>query len=248
MNLFKYLLRIGDDMLIHGHRLSEWCGHAPMIEEDIALANIALDCIGQSNIFLEQAALINDSVKDQDELAFRRTEREFTNLQLVEQPNEDFAYTVVKLYWISEYYVLLFDKLRESNNQVVRAVAEKSLKEVKYHLRHSRTWVLRLGDGTTESNDRIQNAADDLWVYTGEMFEDDDLTKDLSEKGIAVLNSSIKAEWQENVSRLFEQAKLKLPESGFFVTGGRIGNHSEFLGHILSEMQYLQRTFPDAQW
>jgi ring-1,2-phenylacetyl-CoA epoxidase subunit PaaC len=247
--LFQYLLKLGDDRLILGHRLSEWCGHAPTLEEDLALANISLDCIGQSSAFLSLAAEIENKNRTEDDLAYFRDENQFKNLQLVEQPNEDFAYTITRQFFVDAFSIYFYDELQKSNFEKLAAIAAKSLKEVKYHFRHSREWIVRLGDGTEESHNKIQNAVDDLWRFTGEIFMKDENDKKLIGEGIAVSTEKIKSKWDETVSEIFKKATIKKPgDDVFMLSGGRIGIHTEHLGHLLSEMQIVARSHPNAKW
>ena len=247
-DLFEYLLRLGDDRLILGHRLSEWCGHAPMLEEDIALANIALDCLGQANAFLSLAGEVENKGRTEDTLAYFREAVDFRNVKLVEQPNTDFAYTIVRQFFIDVFAFHLYETLSGSEYKPLAAIAEKSLKEVKYHIRHSSEWVLRLGDGTEESHNKTQNAVDNLWQYTNELFEEDSINKRLTQTGIAVNLNYIKEKWNLQVERILQKATLKIPERTYLIGGGRTGNHSEHLGHLLAEMQIVARSFPDATW
>lgn len=247
-NIFEFLLRLGDDRLILGHRLSEWCGHAPILEEDIALANIALDCIGQANAIYSIAAELEDKERTADDLAFFRNERDFKNLQLLEQPNEDFAFTIARQFYYDEYSFLLYDKLKESSFKELSGIAEKSLKEIAYHVRHSKQWILKLGDGTDESHKKIQEAIDALWIFTNEMFANDKVISELVNDNIIPNLQSLKGEWIASISKILEEATLSLPNSEDFTSGSRDGIHTEYLGHLLAEMQILPRSFPNAKW
>ena len=246
-NLFTYTLRIADSSLILGQRMSEWCSNGPTLEEDIAMSNISLDMFGQANGFYQYAAQL-DGTKSADELAFRRNEREFFNHQLVEQENRDFGTTMVRNFLHDVFNFLFYTELSKSKDETLSALASKSLKEVKYHLRHSSNWLIRLGDGTAESNTKTQVALDELWMYTGELFEMDDLDTELLNSGIAVDNSSLKSDWDTMVNKTLVKAKLTRPEDAYMATGGKKGLHTEYLGFILSEMQFLQRAYPDAKW
>jgi ring-1,2-phenylacetyl-CoA epoxidase subunit PaaC len=247
--IFEYLLRLADDRLIIGHRLSEWCGHGPIVEEDIALANIALDCIGQATNLLKLAGEVEGEERNEDDLAYFREAIDFRNLILAELPKGDFAFTIARQFLFSAYSYLLLPKLTESKFEPLAAQAAKALKENQYHLRHSSEWMLRLGDGTEESHRRVQKAVDDLWMYTGEMFEEDDLQQKLVNEGIVVNSTELKPEWKEMVADVISQATLKLPDDDIYMmSGGRFGRHSEHLGHLLSEMQILARSFPGAKW
>ena len=246
-SLFTYTLRIADSSLILGQRMSEWCSNGPTLEEDIAMSNISLDMFGQANGFYQYAAQL-DGTKSADELAFRRNEREFFNHQLVEQENENFGTTMVRNFLHDVFNFLFYTELSKSKDETLSALASKSLKEVKYHLRHSSNWLIRLGDGTGESNTKVQDALEELWMYTGELFEMDNLDAELLNSGIAVDNSALKSEWDRMVNKTLVKAKLTRPEDAYMATGGKKGIHTEYLGFILSEMQFLQRAYPDAKW
>ena len=246
-NLFTYALRIADSSLILGQRMSEWCSKGPTLEEDIAMSNISLDMFGQANGFYQYAAQLN-GLKSADELAFRRNEREFFNHQLAEQENGNFGSTIVRNFLHDVFNFLFYTQLTNSKDETLSALASKSLKEVKYHLRHSSNWLVRLGDGTAESNAKAQVALEELWMYTGELFEMDTLDTELLNTGIAVDNSALKSDWDTMVNNTIAKAKLIRPEDEYMATGGKKGLHTEYLGFILSEMQYLQRAYPDAKW
>jgi len=246
-SLFTYTLRIADSSLILGQRMSEWCSNGPTLEEDIAMSNISLDMFGQANGFYQYAAQL-DGTKSADELAFRRNEREFFNHQLVEQENGNFGTTMVRNFLHDVFNFLFYTELSKSKDETLSALASKSLKEVKYHLRHSSNWLIRLGDGTGESNTIVQDALEELWMYTGELFEMDNLDTELLNNGIAVDNSALKLEWDIMVNKTLVKAKLTRPEDAYMATGGKKGLHTEYLGFILSEMQFLQRAYPDAKW
>ena len=246
-NLFTYTLRIADSSLILGQRMSEWCSKGPTLEEDIAMSNISLDMFGQANGFYQYAAQLN-GLKSADELAFRRNEREFFNHQLAEQENGNFGSTIVRNFLHDVFNFLFYTQLTNSKDETLSALASKSLKEVKYHLRHSSNWLFRLGDGTAESNTKAQVALEELWMYTGELFEMDTLDTELLNTGIAVDNSALKSDWDTMVNNTIAKAKLIRPEDEYMATGGKKGLHTEYLGFILSEMQYLQRAYPDAKW
>jgi len=246
-NLFTYTLRIADSSLILGQRMSEWCSNGPTLEEDIAMSNISLDMFGQANGFYQYAAQL-DGTKSADELAFRRNEREFFNHQLVEQENGNFGTTMVRNFLHDVFNFLFYTELSKSKDETLSALASKSLKEVKYHLRHSSNWLIRLGDGTGESNTKVQDALEELWMYTCELFEMDNLDTELLNNGIAVDNSALKLEWDIMVNKTLVKAKLTRPEDAYMATGGKKGLHTEYLGYILSEMQFLQRAYPDAKW
>jgi len=244
----EFALRMGDSCLILGHRNSEWCGHAPALEEDIALANTALDLIGQTQLWLELASEAEGKGRTSDELAFLRDVSSYRNLLLVEQPNGDFGRTLMRQYLFDAWHLPLLKALMSSADKRVAAIAEKASKEVAYHLERSADLVVRLGDGTAESHARMQAAVDFLWPYTGEMFIADALDEELAASGLAPEPGSLKATWQEHVGRTLTDATLKAPEKSFAQKGGRRGVHSEHLGFILAEMQFLQRAYPGARW
>lgn len=247
--LFEYCLWLGDNSLISGQRLSEWCGHGPMLEEDIALTNIALDLIGQARTILDYAAQLETPKRTADELAFYRDARQFRNSLLVEYPNTDFAFTILKQYLMSEFNLLLYDKLKTSSDSFLSGFAAKSEKEVIYHLRHSRDWMLRLGGGTDESNTKLKNAVEELWLYTDDLFCTTDEEAQLVEAKIIPDISVMKEAWKSKVAITFEQSNLMIPTSNNFMrTGGRKGLHTEHLGYILAEMQFLPRAYPGAKW
>lgn len=247
--LFELCLQIGDDRLILGHRLSEWCGHGPTLEEDIALGNIALDCIGQASAFLGLAAEFEDRGRSADDLAYRRDCADFKNVQLVELPNGDFACTILRQFFYDAFAVPYLEKLAHTQHPEVAGLAAKSLKEASYHLRHSSEWVKRLGAGTEESAKRINQALTTLWRYTNELFVDNAVVKRLAQQGLGVCPSALVSNWQATVAAIFKDATLNVPEEqSAFVAAGRKGNHTEHLGFILAEMQFLPRAYPDAKW
>jgi ring-1,2-phenylacetyl-CoA epoxidase subunit PaaC len=246
--LVLYTLRRADDALILGHRLSEWCGHAPMLEEDMALANMGLDLLGQARALYSYAAQIEGKGNDEDKLAYLRDVRQYRNLLLVEQPNGDFAHTLVRQFFYAAFADLYWRAMMQSSDTTLAAIAAKSEKESAYHLRHSSEWMLRLGDGTVESHARAQTAVDDLWAFTGEMFDADDSERALIDSGIAIDPATLHPQWLKTVSSIVSEATLALPSTGWMQKGGRSGRHSEHLGHLLSELQSMQRTFPGASW
>lgn len=246
--LFEYTLRLGDNALILGHRLSEWTSHGPILEEDIALSNIGLDMLGHAEAFLKYAAEVEEKRRTADDLAFKRPEREFLNTLLVEQPNGNFAQTIARQFFKDGFDIILFAQLSDSKDETLSAIAAKSLKEIKYHLRHSSQWVIRLGDGTEESHQRMQDGVEAMWPYTGEQFEMTEADEVLIQEGIAVDLKSIQPEWEKMVSDVLEEATLKKPEDVFMHSGSRKGVHTEKLGFLLAEMQYLPRAYPDAKW
>ena len=246
--LVLYTLRRADDALILGHRLSEWCGHAPMLEEDMALANMGLDLLGQARELYAYAAKVEGKENDEDKLAYLRDVRQYRNLLLLEQPNGDFARTMVRQFFYAAFADLHWRAMMKSRDATLAAIAAKSEKESAYHVRHSSEWIVRLGDGTAESHARAQEAIDDLWAFTGEMFEVDDSERALIDAGIAVDPAALRPQWLETVSDIASEATLVLPKSDWMQQGGRSGRHSEHLGHLLSELQSMQRTFPGATW
>lgn len=247
-HLFEYVLRIGDDALILGHRLSEWCGHGPILEEDIALTNISLDLIGQATSLLEYAGKLEDKGRSADDLAFLRFDKDYRNLLLVEQPNGDFGMTIMRQFLYDAYQVPLFEALSNSKDPHLSAIAEKSLKESKYHLKHSSEWVIRLGDGTAESKERIQTSLDELWRYTGELFWEDHVDQALKAEGIIPEPSELKVRWNKIVEDVLNEATLEIPQTEWQFDGGRRGLHSEHLGYILTELQFMQRAYPNMEW
>ncbi|MFU0870504.1 1,2-phenylacetyl-CoA epoxidase subunit PaaC [Kluyvera sichuanensis] len=242
-----YALRLGDNGLVLAQRLGAWCGHAPELEIDLALANIGLDLLGQARNFLSYAAELNGS-GDEDTLAFGRDERQFSNVLLVEQPNGNFADTIARQFFIDAWHVALFSRLVNSRDAQIAAIAAKGLKEVRYHLRFSRGWLERLGNGTDYSTQLMQQAVNNLWRFTGELFMADELDISLSEQGIAVDPRELAAEWQTTVHTALLDAGLQIPEEAAFRRGGKQGLHSEHLGPMLAEMQYLQRSYPGQHW
>lgn len=246
--LFAYLLRLGDNCLILSQRLSEWCGHGPVLEEDIALTNIALDLLGHARFWLSYAGEVEGAGRDEDKLAFLRDAGEFRNVLLVEQPNGDYATTTARQFYFDTWHFHLLKALRQSADSRIAAIAQKALKEVAYHLERSTDWVVRLGDGTEESHRRMQTAIDDLCMYTGELFEMDDVDAEMCASGIGVNLESLQAPWTEHVERTFAEATLRVPTGKWMQRGGKRGVHTEKLGYILAEMQFLQRAYPGAQW
>lgn len=247
--LFEYLIRLADDRLILGHRLSEWCGHGPILEEDIALANIALDYIGHAASLYEYAVEIEGEDRHRDDLVYFRNDVEYKNLKLVELPKGDFGYTIARQFLFSAFSYFLYEKLADIADEQFGGMARKHLKEVKYHLRHSREWVFRLGDGTDESHRRMQKAFDDLWTYTDELFYMDEIEELLLSDDLAVDTQGFKEDWKQLVIKVLTEATLDVPDfDQYMAEGGRKGLHTEHLGHLLAEMQHLRRSYPDAKW
>jgi ring-1,2-phenylacetyl-CoA epoxidase subunit PaaC len=242
-DLIDYLLHLADSTLVLSQRNSEWCGHGPVLEQDIAITNISLDLLGQARNFYQYAAVLKGNGATEDTLAYLRTEREFKNLLLVELARGDWAQTILRQYFFSQYQLLLFEKLQQHNDSQLAAITAKAMKEVMYHVRWSSEWVIRLGDGTNESHQRMLNAINELWNYTGEMF---------MPAGYEINSGSdpsqLKNEWTEKVLAIFDQATLPLPGNVYMHIGGKTGRHTEQLGYILAELQYMQRTYPGATW
>jgi ring-1,2-phenylacetyl-CoA epoxidase subunit PaaC len=245
---FEFLLRLGDTTLILGHRVSEWCGHAPALEEDIALANVALDLIGQTQMWLGLAAEVEGRGRTADDLAYLRDAWDFRNLLLVERPNGDFGHTLMRQFLFDAFHFELLKALQASSDPRVAEIAAKAAKEVAYHLERSSDLVIRLGDGTAESHRRMQDALDALWAYTGEMFLADEKDLAVAEAGIAPNPRELETAWKTTVHDVLSAATLAIPESGFAHKGGKRGIHTEHLGYVLAEMQFLQRAYPGASW
>jgi ring-1,2-phenylacetyl-CoA epoxidase subunit PaaC len=246
--LINYTLHLADSTLVLTQRNGAWCGHGPILEQDIAITNITLDLVGQCRNFYQYAAKMIGEDCNEDKLAYLRTEREFKNLLLTEQENGDWAQTIVRQFFFSVYQYFLFEKLQHSKDEQLAAIAAKSLKEVTYHVKWSSEWVIRLGDGTAESNERMQKAIMALWQFTGEMFVPSDYEKALVDENIISNVDLLKDVWMEKVTSVFEEATLPIPENIFMQSGGKNGAHTEKLGYVLSEMQYLQRVYPGAEW
>jgi len=243
-----YLMRLGDNALVLAQRLSEWCGKGPAFEEDMALTNTALDLIGQARMWLSYAGEVEGRGRDEDALAFRRDSHEFTNLLLVEQPNGDYANTVVRQFFFDVWHQLVLDALTRSADDRIADIASKAIKEVAYHLRRSIDLFVRLGDGSAESRRRMQAAVDELWMYTGEMFKADETEELLGAQGLACDPSTLKDAWLAMVHEVFAEATLELPAGEWMQKGGKQGRHGEHLGLLLAEMQFLQRAYPGATW
>ena len=244
----EFVLRLADNCLILSQRLGEWCGHGPELEEDMALTNIALDLNGQAQNWLEYASELEQGQQTPDMLAFLRDAAEFRNCLLLEQPNQDFAYTMARQFYFDSWHNLMLTNLLDSADQRIREIGEKSLKEVRYHLRHSSGWVIRLGDGTDESNRRMQKAIDDLWCHTGELFTPDAVDEAMCAQGIGPDLTKLHTRWLAGVQAVLSEATLHVPESDWMHAGGKQGIHTEALGYLLAEMQFLQRAYPQAQW
>ena len=246
--LFQYTLRLADNALVLGHRLSEWVGHAAVIEEDLAFGNMGLDLIGQARALYTYAGEVEGKGRDEDALAYLRDANDYRNILLVEQPNGDFAVTMVRQLLYGAFAHPYFEALTRSKDATLSAIAAKAAKEMAYHLRHSAEWVIRMGDGTDESHDRAQAALEELWPYTAEMFEVDQIERALIEAGVAVDPASLRATWDKTIDDVLAEATLTRPQDGYMQSGGRVGRHSEHLGFILAELQFLQRAYPGATW
>ncbi len=247
-NLFEYTLRIADNALILGHRLSELCGHGPVLEQDIAVTNIALDLVGQARTLYQYAAEVQNQGKTEDDIAYLRDVYDFKNLLLVEQPNGDFAHTIVRQFFFSAFQYPYFQKMAYSNDDILRGVAEKAVKELAYHLRWSSEWLIRLGDGTAESHQRAQKAVDNLWTYAGEAFIADELDNWAITEGVGVALENIKTSFDKTVNDVLAEATLSKPSDLYMQKGGKKGQHTEYLGYILAEMQFMQRAYPNMAW
>lgn len=244
----NYILHLADNALILGHRLSEWCGHGPVLEQDMAMTNIALDLVGQSRNLYQYAAKIDGQEKEEDHYAYFRDAIDFKNLLLVEQENGDFAKTVLRQFFYDAYNYHLYSHLLKSKDESLAAIAEKSIKEITYHLRWSAEWVIRLGDGTEESAKRTNKALEELWPFTGEIFLPADYEKEAAQQGYGVNPNTLKADWEKEVKHIFAEAKIKYPEEAWMQKGGKTGRHTEKLGYILADMQFLQRAYPGQKW
>ena len=246
--LINYCLRLGDSSLILGQRMAEWCSNGPVLEEDIAMTNISLDLFGQSRMLYSYIAELEGGDSTEDSIAFKRNEREFFNTLISERPNGHFGDTIARNFLIDAFSFHYYKQLIKSTNEVISAFAEKSLKEVTYHLRHSSEWMVRLGDGTDESKSKIQTSLNKVWKYSADMFDVNDGDLKLIESGVAVNPEKIKSDWSETIDNVLKRAKLERPKNGYFHMGSRKAIHSEYLGHLLTEMQYIPRAYPDAKW
>ena len=244
----NYILHLADNGLILAQRLGEWCGHGPVLEQDIALTNIALDVLGQARYFYQYAAEVDGSGKTEDDFAYFRDEREFKNFLLIEQPNGDWAHTLMRQFFYDNYCQLLYTQLLKSKDEQIAAIASKAIKEVNYHLKFTSEWIIRMGDGTEESHKRIQEAANHLWEFTGEFFVPTLYELEMVKEGIAPDVASFKNAWQARVNEIFAEATLQVPQASWFQSGGKTGVHSENLGLLLTDLQYLQRTYPGNSW
>ncbi len=246
--LYQYTLKLADDSLILAQRLGEWTGHGPFLEEDLALTNVTLDIFGRAKSLMEYAAKLQGEGKSEDDLAFHRHERQFVNCLICEQANGDYAKTILRQAFIDSFDILLYTALSKSKDETLAGIAAKSVKEIVYHKRHSHSWVNRFGNGTEESKKRLQTAMNELWRFTGELFESTEEDKKLAAEGLAVDFASLKEAWEKDIHALLQQANLQIPENTYMQTGGRKGVHTEHLGFLLSEMQVLPRMLPEAKW
>ena len=270
-NHILYTLQLADNALIYGHRLGEWCGHGPILEQDIAITNMSLDFIGQTRGFFQHAAnlfnalpqqektgfflsvSLDEKIKsgenlDEDDLAYLRDSWDYRNILLTEQPNGDWAMTITRAFFFDVFNFLYYKELQKSKDIQLAAIAEKSLKEVTYHKRWSSEWMIRLGDGTEESHTRLQNAVNDIWSFTGELFLMSDAEKAMLQEGVSVDTSALKDAWKQEVDAILKEATITLPENDWMHKGGKSGKHSEHLGYILAELQFMQRAYPGMKW
>ena len=247
-NLFQYILGIADNSLILGQRLGELCGHGPSLETDIACTNISLDLLGQVRSYYQYAAKIAGDGRTEDDIVMLRQEREYLNVLLVEQPNTDFGYTMARQFLFDAYHLLFLYELQKSKDLTLSAIASKAVKEVSYHQRFSSDWIKRLGDGTNESHERIQNAINDLWTFTNEFFQLTEADKAMLKEGIGVDVTKLKAPYYETFKSVLVEATLEVPETKYFQKGGKQGIHSEHMGYLLADLQYMQRAYPDMEW
>ena len=247
-NLYNYLLGIADNSVILGQRLGELCGHGPSLETDIALTNISLDLFGQVRSYYQYAAKVVGDNRDEDTIAMMRPEREYVSVLLVEQPNTDFGYVITRQFLFDVYHYMFLTELQNSKDETLAAIAKKSIKEVSYHVRFSSDWIKRLGDGTEESHKRIQNAINDLWTYTDELFHQTEADKEMINEGVGVDTSKLKEQYYKHVSEVLNEATLVVPDLKYFQKGGKQGVHTEHMGYILAELQYMQRAYPNMSW
>jgi len=247
-NLYRFLVGLGDDSVILSHRLSEWCSKGPYLEEDLALSNVALDYLGRARMFYQYAAKVEGQGKTEDDITYTRNEREYTNLLIHELPINDFAFTMLRQFFVDVFYCLYLEKLSKSTDDTVAAISAKAIKESRYHLKRSEPWIRQLAGGTEESRRRIMDALVELQSFVGELFLMSDWEKSLVETGIAVDRKIIKPDWDGYVKNFFAGSEINFSESELKISGGRDGIHTEFLGHLLSDMQFLQRSYPGLAW
>jgi ring-1,2-phenylacetyl-CoA epoxidase subunit PaaC len=246
--LFRHVLRLGDLSLVLGQRLGEWVGHSPALEEDLGLANIALDLIGQARLLLTYAGEVEGRGRGEDEIAFLREHGDYLNAVLAEQPNGDFGQTMVRQVLIDAFQLEMYERMTTSTDERLAAIAAKSVKEIRYHLRYSGGWLVRLGDGNEESHARVQSALDTLWPYTVELFAEDELDRMMADQGVAPRLTDVQAAWSSRIDEILAEATLLRPKDRPHSWHGKRGHHSEHLGYMLAEMQHLQRTYPGARW
>jgi len=247
-NLYQYILGIADNSLILGQRLGELCGHGPSLETDIACTNISLDLLGQVRSYFQYAAKIAGDGRTEDDIAMLRKEREYLNVLLVEQPNTDFGHTMARQFLFDVYHLLFLNELQKSKDLTLSAIASKAVKEVSYHQRFSSDWIKRLGDGTDKSHMRIQNAVDDLWTFTDELFHQTEADKVMIKDGVGVDVTKLKSTYYKTVKSVLEEATLSVPENKYFQKGGKQGIHTEHMGYLLADLQFMQQAYPDMEW
>ncbi len=247
-NLIQYIFGVADNCLILGQRLGELCGHGPSLETDIALTNISLDLLGQTRSYYQYVAKLQGGDASEDTVAFLRLEREYKNVLLVEQPNTDFAYSIARQFLFDVFHLALLTELQNSKDDMLKAIANKSIKEVSYHVRFSSDWIKRLGDGTEESHQKIQTAINDLWIFTDELFHQTDADKEMVKQGIGIDVTLLKEDYYKKINSILEEATLEIPQVEYFQKGGKLGIHSEHMGYLLSDLQYMQRTYPNMTW
>jgi ring-1,2-phenylacetyl-CoA epoxidase subunit PaaC len=247
-NLIQYIFGVADNCLILGQRLGELCGHGPSLETDIALTNISLDLLGQTRSYYQYVAKLQGGDASEDTVAFLRLEREYKNVLLVEQPNTNFAYSIARQFLFDVFHLALLTELQNSKDDMLKAIANKSIKEVSYHVRFSSDWIKRLGDGTEESHLKIQTAINDLWIFTDELFHQTDADKEMVQQGIGVDVTLLKEDYYKKINSILEEATIEIPQVEYFQKGGKLGIHSEHMGYLLSDLQYMQRTYPNMTW
>ena len=247
-NLIQYIFGVADNCLILGQRLGELCGHGPSLETDIAMTNISLDLLGQTRSYYQYVAKLQGGDATEDTVAFLRLEREYKNVLLVEQPNTDFAYSIARQFLFDVFHLALLTELQNSKDDMLKAIANKSIKEVSYHVRFSSDWIKRLGDGTEESHQKIQTAINDLWIFTDELFHQTDADKEMVKQGIGIDVTLLKEDYYKKINSILEEATIEIPQVEYFQKGGKLGIHSEHMGYLLSDLQYMQRTYPNMTW
>lgn len=247
-NLYKYILGIADNSLILGQRLGELCGHGPSLETDIACTNMSLDLFGQVRSYYQYAAKVAGDGRTEDDIAMLRKEREYVNVLLAEQPNTNFAYTIGRQFLFDVYHLLFLNELQKSKDLTLAAIAKKSIKEVSYHQRFTSDWVRRLGDGTAESRQKMQEAIDDLWTYTDELFHQTEADKAMVSENVGVDVTTLKVAYYAEVAKILKESTLDVPETKWFQKGGKKGIHTEHMGYLLADLQYMQRAFPNMEW